>query len=88
VCHYSLLGFFLLNCVFISDFFYVLLCLTVTSICVMCLWHWISVLFRGVFQCGLFRAVFICYDFIMFRGVACAGVEGKCYEFVEKQGFV
>ena len=24
----------------------------------------------------------------MFRGMACAGVEGKWYEFLEKQGFV
>ena len=40
------------------------LCLTVTSVCVVCLWHWISVvffmwvLFHGVFQHGLFRTVF------------------------------
>jgi len=45
VCHYSLLGFFLLNYVVISDLIYVLLCLTVMSVCVMCLWRWISVVF-------------------------------------------
>ena len=64
-----------------------------TSVCVMCLWRWISavffmwVLFCDVFQHGLFRTVFICWDFIMFWGMAYAGVEGKWYEFMEKQGF-
>jgi len=45
------------------------------------------VLFYGVFQHGLFRTVFICWDFIMFGGMAFAGVEGEWYEFMEKQGF-
>ena len=39
------LGCFLLNYVVISNLIYVLLCLTVTSVCVMCLWHWISAVF-------------------------------------------
>jgi len=43
VRHYSRLGFFLLNYVVISDLIYVLLCLTAKSICVTCLWRWMSV---------------------------------------------
>ena len=35
--------FFLLNYVVISDLIYVLLCLTATSVCVMCPWRWMSV---------------------------------------------
>jgi len=63
VGHYSLLGFCLLNYVVMSDLIYVLLCLTATSVCVMCLWRWISVVFcmwvpfHGVCQRGLFRTV-------------------------------
>jgi hypothetical protein len=43
--------------------------------------------FRGVYQRGFIRAVFSCLDFIKFGGMACVGVEGKCYEFVERQGY-
>ena len=42
------------------------------------------VLFRDVFQCDLLRIVFICWDF---GGMACVGVEGQWYEFLEKAGF-
>ena len=62
VRHYSLLVFFLLHYVFLSDLIYVLLCLTATSVCVNSLWRWISAvffmcfIFRGVFHRGLFRA--------------------------------
>jgi len=27
-------------------------------------------------QCGLLHTVFICWDFVLFRGMACVGVEG------------
>jgi len=37
--------FFLLNYVVVSDLIYVLLCLTATSVCAMCLWRWISAVF-------------------------------------------
>ena len=62
-------------------------------VCVMCRWRSVSavffiwVLFRGVFQRGLIRTVFICLDFLLFRGMTCAGEEGKRHEFVERQGF-
>ena len=45
------------------------------------------VLFSGVYQHGFLHAAFSCYDFIMLGGMACAGVEGKCFEFVERQGY-
>ena len=72
----------------------VFLCMSAMSVCVMCLWCWISavffmwVLFRGVLQCGLLRTMFICWDFILFGGMACVGVEAQWYEILERQGFV
>ena len=72
----------------------ILLCLSAMSVCVMCRWCWISAvfvmcfLFRGVLQCSLLRTVFICWDFVLFGGMVCVGVEGQWYEILERQGFV
>jgi len=43
------------------------------------------VLFRSVLRCGLLRTVFMCWDFVLFGGMACVGVEGQWYEFLERQ---
>jgi len=43
---------------------------------------------HGVFPCGLLCTVCICWDFILFGGMAHAGVVGKWYDVVERQGFV
>jgi len=71
-----------------------LLCLSATSVSVMCRWCWISavfliwVLFCGVLQYGLLLTLFICWDFVLFGGMACFGVESQWYEILERQGFV
>ena len=60
----------------------ILLCLSAMSICVICR-CWMSavffmwVLFCGVLQCGLLHSVFICWNFVMFGGMTCVGVEGQ-----------
>jgi len=81
-------------CSYSRSSFNVLLCLSAMSVCVIRRWSWISavffvwVLFHGVLQGGLLRTVFICWDFVLFGGMACVGVEGEWYEFLERQGFV
>ena len=51
----------------------------VQDICCVLMW----VLFHGVLQCGLLRIVFICWDIVLFGGMACVGMEGQS-DFIYK----
>jgi len=91
VRHCSLLRLFFFElCSYSRSSLNVLLCLSDMSVCVICRWCWVSAvffmwfLFRGVLQCDLLRIVFICWDF---GGMACVGLEGQWYGFLEKAGF-